>query len=290
MRLDLWLKNKYPEYSRVYWQKKILAGQIFVNWKKIVRPHDEIRDDALVEIQAAQPVRQRERKKSEEKLPFEVLFEDAYFFIIDKPAGIAVHPPFPARTIIEELEGHFDFIKPVHRLDRDTSGILVFAKSEKAHAALSRLWKEHKVEKEYTTLVKGKFDSPQGVINAPIARSLKDRQKMAVSSRRGARPSRTEFEVINVVSGDSLVLVFPKTGRTHQIRVHFASIGHPVIGDSLYGDKKLNEKFAKMGLSRQFLHASALSFRHPFKKKLVQFTSKLSADLQGCLKNLKKSD
>lgn len=285
MRLDLWLKNKYPEQSRAYWQRKIHNGEVFVDSRKVKRPHDEIREDALVTIQSAsaQPL----PKRAKGKLPFEILFEDSFLLIIEKPVGIAVHQPFPSRTILEELEGNFDFIKPVHRLDRDTTGILVFAKSENAHAALCKLWKDRKVKKEYVALVKGVFDSPQGVIDAPIARSMKNRQKMAVSEARNARPSHTEFKVIFVFGDASFVRVFPKTGRTHQIRVHFASIGHPVIGDALYGDKKLNAKFAKLGLLRQFLHASALSFRHPFVKKNFRLSSHLPPDLENCLKQLR---
>lgn len=208
------------------------------------------------------------------------IFEDRNFLVIEKPAGI-----------VTETFGVADgdkFIRPVHRLDKDTSGILVLAKSESVLAKLSAQWKARKVQKTYTVLVKGVFDVKRGRIEAPIARSFKDRKKMAVSNRPGSREASTDFCVKRSFGDVSLLEAFPLTGRTHQIRVHFASIGHSVVGDKVYGDAKLNARFQKeFGLKRQFLHASKLSLSHPTTKKRMTFRSPSASDLAAVLKSLR---
>ncbi|MBI2638406.1 RluA family pseudouridine synthase [Candidatus Peregrinibacteria bacterium] len=212
-------------------------------------------------------------------LDLKVIFEDKNFCVIEKPAGV----------ITETLaEDGAVFVKPVHRLDKDTSGILVMAKSESALAKLSAQWKARRVEKTYTVLVKGVFDVKAGRIEAPIARSFKDRKKMAVSNRPGSREASTDFCVKKSFGDVSLLSAFPLTGRTHQIRVHFASIGHPVVGDAVYGDAKLNVRFQKkFGLKRQFLHASKLMLDHPTTKKRITFRSPLPSDLAPVFKSLR---
>ncbi len=224
------------------------------------------------------------------RFDLKVIFEDRNFLIIEKPAGIVTEMLFVGPSF---SEGGAAFIKPVHRLDKDTSGILAVAKTESALAKLAAQWKARTVEKTYTVLVKGVFEVKRGRIEAPIARSFKDRKKMAVSNRPGSREASTDFCVKrnfgDVSLGDvSLLEAFPLTGRTHQIRVHFASIGHPVVGDRVYGDAKLNARFQKkFGLKRQFLHASRLALDHPATKKRMAFRSPLPSDLAGVLKFLR---
>lgn len=211
------------------------------------------------------------------------IFEDRNLLVIEKPAGVVTET---LEILLQESGAAF--IKPVHRLDKDTSGILVLAKSESSLTKLSAQWKARKVEKTYIVLVKGVFEVRRGRIEAPIARSFKDRKKMAVSNRPGSREASTDFRVVKKFDDTSLLEAFPLTGRTHQIRVHFASIGHPVVGDKVYGDAKLNARFQKeFGLKRQFLHASKLSLSHPTTKKRMIFSSPLASDLAVVLKSLR---
>lgn len=301
MRLDLYLRNKFPEKTRAAWQRVIKNGLIKVNGAVLKRPHAQVAEEAFVEV-ALENKKGNKKPESQEKisespiskLPFKILFKDDSLLAIEKPPGIATSPPDKNATVAELLSpSGRKFIKPLHRLDKDTSGVLLFAKSEKAHAAVSAAWKARHVSKTYIALVKGTIETRKGLIEAPIHRSLKDRKKMAVSSRNQSREAFTEFALVKtfkISAGSAVTLLhaFPKTGRTHQIRVHFAAIGHPVIGDAVYGDVKLNKKFEQLyGLHRQFLHAAELTITHPKTKKSITFISKLPPDLAVVLKNLK---
>lgn len=289
MRLDILLRERYPQFSRAYWQRSIVGGKIKVNEKIVFSPHVSVRDDAVIAIGPEKNTRVRTGAAQEgaRRSPFEVLYEDEEVLVVDKPAGIVVHPPAKSLTLLEILSEGRLFVKLVHRLDRDTSGILVLAKSEQMHARLCAEWKERRVKKTYTVLVKGGFEQKSGRIEAPIHRSFKDRKKMAVSDRHGSRDAVTEFEVVKKFEDVSLLKAFPLTGRTHQIRVHFGSIGHPVIGDEVYGDAALNAHFQEAyGLARQFLHASKLVFTHPTTKKRITVSCELPADLAAFLKFL----
>lgn len=295
MRLDLFLRTTYPEHTRAFWQRCVREGRVSVNGKIVRKVHAEISGSEKIDVQElAEEPQVPSTSRVAAPLPFKIIFEDAAVVVIDKPAGIAVHQPAPGETITELLVRGRDFVKPVHRLDKDTSGILVLAKSPAVHACLSEQWKERSVKKQYIALVKGQFDVVAGIIEASILRSFKDRKKMAVSSRTGARVSVTEFKVKKTFGAArgaicSELLVMPQTGRTHQIRVHMASIGHPVLGDSVYGDLKLNKKFMQeFGLQRQFLHASQLSFSHPITKKRLTFKTPLPLDLRRVLAALQR--
>ncbi len=290
MRLDILLRERYPQFSRAYWQRSILGGKVKVNGKSVGSSHVLVQEDALIEVEPEKNTRILTGQTSvgTSLSPFEILYEDEEVLVVNKPAGIVVHPPAKSVTLLELLSEQQPFVKLVHRLDRDTSGILVLAKSQQVHAQLSAQWKERRVKKTYTVLVKGSFEQKSGRIEAPIHRSFKDRKKMAVSDRHGSRDAVTEFEVVKSFEDVSLVKAFPLTGRTHQIRVHFASIGHPVIGDETYGDVTLNAHFQeKHGLARQFLHASKLVFAHPTTKKRITMVTELPADLSSVLKSLR---
>jgi len=203
--------------------------------------------------------------------------------VIDKPAGLVVHPAPSHRGetlvgLLEGIAGGGAEGRPgiVHRLDKDTSGLMLVARSEAAHQDLAAQVKRREVLREYTALVVGQLDSRTGTIDAPLGRDRRRRTKRAVKGA-GSREARTHFEVLEMLPSDTLVRARLETGRTHQIRVHFAAIGHPVAGDPEYGSR------GRHGLDRQFLHASRLGFRHPGTGEKLEFTSKLAADLAAAL-------
>lgn len=203
-----------------------------------------------------------------------ILYKDKDFFVVDKPPRIDV------ADIAKKYKGAF----LVHRLDKDTSGILVVAKTKVMQKKLQEQWKKRKVKKTYLALVKGRLTPERGRIDSPIGRSHHNRKKMAVSRSIGAREAETGYKIKKYFNDATLVEAYPKTGRTHQIRVHFSAIGHPVIGDKAYGDPKLNKKFEQYGLNRQFLHATELAFMHPKKGKTLCLKSNLPIDLSAVLK------
>ena len=203
--------------------------------------------------------------------------------VIDKPAGLVVHsaPSHRGETLVYLLEGIAaggEGGRPgiVHRLDKDTSGLMVVTRNDEAHRALARMIKAREVEREYTVLVEGQLGSRTGTIDAPLGRHRRQRTKRAVKGA-GSREARTHFEVIETLPGDTLAHARLETGRTHQIRVHFAAIGHPVDGDPEYGTR------GRHGLERQFLHASRLEFAHPSTGVRLTFTSELPDDLKAAL-------
>jgi 23S rRNA pseudouridine1911/1915/1917 synthase len=204
---------------------------------------------------------------------------------VDKPAGLTVHPApgHPAHTLVNAILAHFphladigDSLRPgvVHRLDKDTSGVMLVAKNQVAQANLSKQFKSHSVTKAYLALVKGKLEPESGIIEADIGRDPKNRKKMAVVAE--GREARTEYRVIKYIGGYTLLEIMPETGRTHQIRVHLAAIGFPVVGDKVYGVKS---KY----LTRQFLHACRLGFKLPSSGEYMEFESDLPPDLEQAL-------
>jgi 23S rRNA pseudouridine1911/1915/1917 synthase len=212
-----------------------------------------------------------------------IAYQDDSLIVVDKPAGLVVHPAPGHRgeTLVDLLGGTAaggPAERPgiVHRLDRDTSGLLVVAANEDAHRHLSRQVREREVGRRYMALVEGRVGSRSGTIDAPVGRDHRARERMTVGGRR-PREARTHFEVIELLPQDTLVDVSLETGRTHQIRTHFAAIGHPVAGDPRYGHGE------RYGLERQFLHASRLTFRHPVTGLQMSFTSDLPDDLTHAL-------
>jgi 23S rRNA pseudouridine1911/1915/1917 synthase len=203
--------------------------------------------------------------------------------VIEKPPGLVVHsaPSHKGDTLVDLLQGIAgggEGGRPgiVHRLDKDTSGLMVVARNDEAHRELARMVKAREVVREYTALVEGELGSRTGTIDAPLGRDRRQRTKRAVKGA-GSRQARTHFEVIETLPADTLVQARLETGRTHQIRVHFAAIKHPVAGDPEYGSR------GRYGLNRQFLHASRLAFTHPRTKEALEFTSELPEDLRDAL-------
>ncbi|MGZ5311763.1 MAG: RluA family pseudouridine synthase [Solirubrobacterales bacterium] len=212
-----------------------------------------------------------------------ILFEDDQIIVLDKPAGLVVHPAPSHRgpTLADWLGERAGGGEPerrgiVHRLDKDTSGLMVVARTEAAHGELSRQIKAREVEREYVALVEGALESRTGTIDAPLGRDRRRRTRRAVRGA-GEREARTHFEVIEALPADTLVAARLETGRTHQIRVHFAAIGHPIAGDPEYGTA------GRHGLERQFLHARRLALRHPADGRELSFESPLPRDLADAL-------
>jgi 23S rRNA pseudouridine1911/1915/1917 synthase len=217
-----------------------------------------------------------------------IAHRDSRLAVVDKPAGLVVHPAPGHRgpTLVDVLAGLVgggEAERPgiVHRLDADTSGLLIVARTDEAHAKLSAMVRRRELTREYLALVEGRPPSRSGTIDAPIGRHHRARERMAVAGR-GAREARTHFTVLEVLPADTLVEARLETGRTHQIRAHFAAIGHPVAGDPRYGHG------GRHGLRRQFLHSRRLAFRHPFTGEEMDFQSELPPDLQAALDRARK--
>jgi 23S rRNA pseudouridine1911/1915/1917 synthase len=219
--------------------------------------------------------------------PFQIAYEDEHLLVVDKAPGVVVHPAKGHRqdTLSQLLAGVAgggvsggDPDRPgiVHRLDRDTSGLLVVARSDDVHAKLQRALQRREIEREYIALVQGRPPARTGTIEAPIGRDARVRTRMAVGGAH-AREARTHFELDRALAGTSLLRLRLETGRTHQIRVHLQAIGHPVVGDPEYGSGD------PLGLQRQFLHAARLAFAHPIGGERIEVRSPLPADLQAAL-------
>ena len=280
-RLDRFLAGQELGLSRARLQRLIREGNVTLNdgptkASAMVRAGDRI---SLL-VPAPKPL-----KLMAERIPLDIVYEDAHLVVVDKPAGLTVHPApgHASGTLVNallalypDLPGIGGWQRPgiVHRLDKDTSGLMVVAKTDQAHHSLSQQIQEREVRKGYTALVMGTVVDDEGLIDAPIGRDSHHRKRMAVVE--GGRSSQTRYVVVGRNDNYTLVEVFPTTGRTHQIRVHFASIGHPLVGDELYGGKSTL-------LSRQFLHAHLLGFEHPDLGEWMEFQRPLPENLRETL-------
>ncbi len=281
-RLDVFIAARCPGLSRSQARRLIEEGLATVNGRR-ARPSYALRPADVVDVR----VRASESTAPQpEAIPLRIIYEDSDILVVDKPAGVAVHPgPGQARhTLVNallarypDLAGTGEALRPgvVHRLDKDTSGLLLVARNERAHADLSRQLKERLVEKRYLALVTGRLEPAEGVIEGDIGRDPRNRKRMAIVE--GGRPSRTAYTVRERLDGFTLVEVAPSTGRTHQIRVHLAGVGHPIVGDALYGRRSTL-------VGRQFLHAWRIAFRHPADGRPMAFESPLPADLAEALR------
>ena len=219
-----------------------------------------------------------------------MVHSDEWLAVVDKPAGLVVHPApgTTAPTLVDELGpllgGGEDPARPgiVHRLDRDTSGLMLVARSDQAHRRLAAMIKAREVSREYRVLVEGRLRSRSGTIDAPLGRDYRAPERRAVRGR-GAREARTHFEVLELLQADTYASARLETGRTHQIRAHFAAIGHPVAGDPRYGHR------GRHGLDRQFLHACRLAFHHPRTSDAMTFSSSLPPDLEHALERARRT-
>jgi 23S rRNA pseudouridine1911/1915/1917 synthase len=274
LRLDAFLAARAAVPSRAAAQRLIERRDVTVDG--VVRPknHRIQQGDRIAVAQAGETSPSPEA----ETVPFGVVYEDEHLMVVDKPAGVVTHPAPGHRglTLAEALAGRAAI---VHRLDKDTSGLLVVARSDEALAALQQMMKAREVTREYTALVEGHPDAESGTIDAPIGRDRGNRTVMSTRTDR-ARDAVTRFEVVERLPRTALLRVRLETGRTHQIRAHLAAIGHPVVGDPQYGGSASGRR---IGLERQFLHASSLMFRHPFSGELVRCESKPPVELSHAL-------
>jgi 23S rRNA pseudouridine1911/1915/1917 synthase len=283
-RLDRYLAGACPDLSRSQLQKLIQDGLVTVN-SLSTRAAARLREGD--EVQVILPPDDANTLAPED-IDFEVIYEDDDVAVIDKPAGLTVHPAPSQRshTLVNALIRRFpdmaawgDSLRPgiVHRLDKDTSGLMVIARNERARVELIEQFKSHSVKKCYAALAKGKLVPGTGSIEAPIGRDPGNRKRMAIVSK--GKEARTDYRVLEYLSGYSLVEACIQTGRTHQIRVHFSAIGHPLLGDRTYGGKSSM-------LDRQFLHASSLELSLPSTGLRHLFSSDLPEDLKRVLRDL----
>lgn len=311
-RLDRYLSSMIEAVSRQRLKALILDGQVRVAGTVQTDPASRVRGGGYIDVVIPEP---RPAEPLGEDIPLNIVFEDADLIVIDKPPGLVAHPApgHETGTLVnaliahcgQELSGIGGVKRPgiVHRLDKDTSGLLVIAKTDQAHQGLSAQFQAHGtdglLQREYLALVWGRFDRPKGVIDAPLARSPANRRKMAIAKpgtgRRAVTHYAVEQEFKAKAGGEiSRLRLQLETGRTHQIRVHMASIGHPLLGDRTYGagfkasEAQLpnNAMLALQQLGRQALHATLLGFQHPVSKKSMCFESNMPGDVSAVVKHL----
>lgn len=276
-RIDRFLQKHFPERSRSALQKLTADGHVSVNGRSVSKNY-KLSGGDTVSLIIPEP---KELDVLPERIPLDIVYEDNDLLVVNKPKGIVVHPA-PGNlsgTLVNallyhcknELSGINGVIRPgiVHRIDKDTSGLLMVAKSDKAHLSLAKQIKEHSFNRVYETVVYGTFREDSGTVDAPIGRHPVDRKKMAVTDLH-SRDAITHFQVLERFSGFTHLRVTLETGRTHQIRVHMAYIGHPVAGDPVYGPKKVITE-----LDGQCLHAKVIGFTHPTTGERMIFESEL---------------
>lgn len=281
-RLDKFLSDS-TGLSRSRIKKLIESGNITVNGAK-ADPSYKLKTEDKIEINVPEP----EKSKLEaENIPLDVIYEDKDILVLNKPRGLTVHPGAGNRsgTLVNALLHHCRNLsiiggveRPgiVHRLDKDTSGVLIVAKNDKAHQSLSKQFKDRTIEKTYLAIVKGNPKNEEGTISESIGRHPVNRKKMAVSQK--GREAVTHYKVLKRSKDYSLVELKPKTGRTHQIRVHLKHIGYPIVGDPVYGGKKNSTPHLNVG-NQQLLHAYKIKFTHPTTQKELEFEAPLPQDM-----------
>ena len=288
-RLDKTISELNQDVSRMMIKKLIDEEKVFVNGKKEKASYKVKKNDKItVEIEPP-----KEAKLKPEEIPLDVIYEDKDIIIINKEKGMVVHPGNgnPDGTLAnaimakckDSLSGIGGEIRPgiVHRIDKDTSGILIIAKNDKAHINLSNQIKEHKTKKTYLALVRGIVKENEATIDMPIGRSQKDRKKMAVTKK--GKNAITHIKVLKRYKENTLLEINIETGRTHQIRVHLAEIGYPIVGDYIYSNGK-----NKFGVKGQMLHAYKIKFKHPTTNKEVEYTAKLPKYFENIIDQLEK--
>lgn len=294
IRLDRYLAKQEIELSRTMIQKLLEDEKVMVNGKREKASY-KVQQGDNIQIEIEEP---KEVKIEAQEIPFEVIYEDDAILVVNKPKGLVVHPGTGnwEGTLVnaimahckDNLSGIGGELRPgiVHRLDKDTSGLLIIAKKDKAHIAMSEQIKNREVKKTYIALVRGTIAENEATIHMPIGRSNKDRKKMAVT--KNGKEAITHFKVLNryTTSKASYTLLELKidTGRTHQIRVHMAQIGHPVIGDMVYSNGR-NE----FGIEGQCLHAKKLEFKHPITGKEMQLEAELPEYFANVIQKLEES-
>ena len=288
LRLDKAIALRFADLSRTNIQRLIEEGEVFVNDKKAKASYKvEIGDRIQVE-----EIEAKEVSLKPQNIPLHIIYEDNNIIVVNKQKGLVVHPANgnPDGTLVnaimnickDSLSGIGGEIRPgiVHRLDKDTSGLIIIAKNDKAHINLSEQMKNHEVKKTYIALVRGSVKENEATIDMPIGRSTKDRKKMAVS--KNGKNAITHFKVIKRYENYTLLEIKIETGRTHQIRVHMSSIGYPVVGDAVYSNGK-----NPFGVIGQMLHAQKLTFKHPITNEELNLEAPLPDYFKEVLEELK---
>lgn len=281
VRIDVFLAAHCQGCSRTRSKNLIKEGRVVVN-QKIVKPHYCLKEGDEVQVRMPPPALD---SLQAEEIPLAILYEDGDVIVLDKPCGMVVHPAAgnPAGTLANALRFHtkeLSDINPerpgiVHRLDKDTSGVMVVAKNNVTHLALAKQFRAHSVRRRYIALVKGRVEFKEGLVDLPIKRHPFYRKKMAVSFEPDTKSAQTRYRTLKRFERFSLLELFPHTGRTHQLRVHLAYLKHPILGDDKYGDKN--------DFTRLALHAKDLGFYHPQKKQFMEFSSALPAEIQAAI-------
>lgn len=290
MRIDKALSLLTENFTRSHIQALVEENAVKVNGKAISKSYKLSAGDEIVFT----PPEPKEIDIKPENIPLDIVYEDGDLLVVNKPRGMVVHPA-PGNydgTLVnalmyhckDNLSGINGVIRPgiVHRIDKDTSGLLIVAKNDFAHEKLAQQIKDHSFSRQYMTVVHGSFKDGSGVVDAPVGRSPNDRKKMCVTEK-NSRNALSRYEVVERFEGFTQLRVMLETGRTHQIRVHMAYIGHPVAGDPVYGPKNGVKK-----LNGQCLHAGLIGFIHPRDGKYMEFTSDLPEYFTEFLKTLKK--
>ncbi len=289
IRIDKYISSKLENISRVAVQRMIENGDILVNGK-VVRTSYKIQESDKIEITLEEP---KEAHLKPEDIPLDIVYEDNDILVVNKQKGLVVHPGNgnPNGTLVnaimahckDSLSGIGGEIRPgiVHRIDKDTSGLLIIAKNDKAHINLSEQIKNHEVKKTYLALVRGRIKEQEATIDMPIARDEKNRIKMAVD--KNGKSAITHFKVLKKYENYTFLEVNIETGRTHQIRVHLSKIGFPLVGDSVYSNGKNS-----FGVQGQMLHSYRLEFKHPVTGETLKLEAKLPKYFQDVLDKLDK--
>lgn len=286
-RLDSVINSQFNDISRSLAQDMLKHGEITINGKPC-KPGLKVKGGELVRLErrSEEPL-----KIQATNLDFPVLFEDQHIIVINKPSGLVVHPGAGREkvTVVSALLGHTTLSpigapeRPgvVHRLDKETSGLMVLAKTRDAHQKLAKMFSSHEIEKEYIALIQGHIVNKKGRIEVAIERDPIHRKRMKATSAEKGRMAISNFEVIEYLNGASLVKVRILTGRTHQIRVHMAFTGHPLIGDVTYGGKRFEKQI------KHFLHSFRLGFKHPISGKQLDFSADLPDSFTEAVEGLK---
>jgi 23S rRNA pseudouridine1911/1915/1917 synthase len=290
-RLDRALAATVPSLSRERLKALIRSGAVEAGGKEVRDPATKVRGEEALRVTVPEPTQAHNQPQD---IPLTIVFEDEYLLVLDKPVGLVVHPAAGnldgtlVNALLHHCGGSLSGIggvaRPgiVHRIDKDTSGLLVVAKTDVAHEGLAKQFAAHSIDRRYLAIVNGAPNAAKGTVDAPLARSATNRKKIAIVEGNRGKRAVTHWRRLNVLTDAALLECSLETGRTHQVRVHMASIGHPLIGDPVYGrSEKTHGKILKeLRFHRQALHAAELGFTHPVNKNRLSFSSPMPPDMQ----------
>jgi 23S rRNA pseudouridine1911/1915/1917 synthase len=289
-RLDRALADAVPTLSRERLKALIRSGAVEARGAPLRDPALKVRGDEAMKLAVPEP---KPAHNEAQEIPLVIEFEDDHLLVVDKPAGLVVHPAAGnldgtlVNALLHHCGGSLSGIggvaRPgiVHRIDKDTSGLLVVAKTDVAHEGLSKQFADHSIERRYLAIVSGLPKASEGVVDAPLARSAVNRKKIAIVAEGRGKRAVTHWKRLEALRDAALVQCKLETGRTHQVRVHMASIGHPLLGDPVYGSSRSHRALLKdLGFERQALHAAVLGFVHPVTKHRLSFASGMPPDMQ----------